>query len=141
MVTNDLILTMTVIAGVFWLVQLIDAMCRDQAYFESHTHKLVWFLVLILGNIVGAIWYYRWKREACRAYDRNSRNVASQMAWHVPVEQKHCITTECPHCSGNVIPTADDLCPACRKHIQSKESEQIDGEGLGMAGAKPSPSS
>ncbi len=48
------------VAGLFWLWQLKDLLFRDVGYFESHTHKLVWFLVLFVGNIIGAIWYYRW---------------------------------------------------------------------------------
>ncbi len=51
----------------FWLLQVIDLLFRDLRFFESHTHKLTWFLVLIAGNIVGAIWYYVWKQAAIAA--------------------------------------------------------------------------
>ncbi len=51
----------------FWLIQVIDLLSRDLRFFESHTHKLTWFLVLIAGNIVGAIWYYVWKKAAIAA--------------------------------------------------------------------------
>ena len=47
----------------FWLVQVIDLLMRDEAEFESHTHKLIWFVALFTGNIVGAIWYFRWKKR------------------------------------------------------------------------------
>jgi hypothetical protein len=45
-----------------WLIQVLDLLFRDLRFFESHTHKLTWFLVLVVGNIVGAIWYYGWKK-------------------------------------------------------------------------------
>lgn len=51
----------------FWLIQVFDLFSRDLRFFESHTHKLVWFLVLVAGNIVGAIWYFVWKRQAIAA--------------------------------------------------------------------------
>ena len=51
----------------FWLIQVIDLLSRDLRFFESHTHKLTWFLVLIAGNIVGAVWYYVWKKAAIAA--------------------------------------------------------------------------
>jgi len=53
----------------FWLIQLIDVLFRDRQYFENHTHKLTWFLVVLVGNIVGAVWYFRWKREAVHAHE------------------------------------------------------------------------
>lgn len=48
----------------FWLVQLIDLLMRDEAEFESHTHKLTWFVALFTGHLVGAIWYFCWKKRA-----------------------------------------------------------------------------
>jgi len=48
----------------FWLVQVIDLLTRDDRDFESHTHKPTWFLVLIVGSLVGAIWYSVWKKRA-----------------------------------------------------------------------------
>jgi heme/copper-type cytochrome/quinol oxidase subunit 2 len=53
-----------VVAFGFWLVQVIDLLMRDEAQFESHTHKLTWFVALFTGNLVGAIWYFLWKRRA-----------------------------------------------------------------------------
>ncbi len=47
----------------FWLIQVIDLLFRDLRFFESHTHKLTWFLVLVVGFIVGAVWYSIWKRQ------------------------------------------------------------------------------
>ena len=50
----------------FWFVQVCDLLFRELRYFESHTHKLTWFLVLIIGNIIGAVWYFVWKRKAAK---------------------------------------------------------------------------
>lgn len=54
---------LAIIVGLFWLIQLIDLLLRDVRGFESHTHQLAWFLVLFSGSIVGALWYYFWKRR------------------------------------------------------------------------------
>ncbi len=58
--------TLMIILGaavfVFWLVQVISVLTLDVSHFESHTHKLIWFLVVFSGSIVGAIWFYLWRR-------------------------------------------------------------------------------
>lgn len=58
-----------IFAFFFWLVQLLDLLFRSQKDFESHNHKLTWFLVLVVGNIVAAVWYYLWKHEAIKEHD------------------------------------------------------------------------
>ena len=52
---------------IFWLIQLIDLLFRDLRFFESHTHKLTWFLVLVVGVVVGALWYYVWRKQVVAA--------------------------------------------------------------------------
>ncbi len=51
------------VAIIFWLIQVVDLLMRDGRDFESRTHKLTWFLVLITGSVVGAIWYFSWRRR------------------------------------------------------------------------------
>jgi Na+-transporting NADH:ubiquinone oxidoreductase subunit NqrE len=51
----------------FWLIQVGDLLIRDLRFFESHTHKLTWFLVLVAGNIVGAVWYWVWRKQVVAA--------------------------------------------------------------------------
>jgi len=58
-----MIFPLIVFAIVFWIVQIIDLLLRDVAQFESHTHKLLWFVAFMVGNIVAAIWYYNWKKS------------------------------------------------------------------------------
>jgi hypothetical protein len=62
-----------VLVSFIWLSQLGDVMIRDQRYFESHTHKLIWFLVILFGNVVGAIWYFLWKRQLHKQKSPNQR--------------------------------------------------------------------
>lgn len=57
--------------GLFWLVQLFDLVFREIVYFESHTHKLTWFIVLWVGFFVGAVWYYLWKRDCWVDFDKD----------------------------------------------------------------------
>src|SRR3989338_7263929 len=40
---------------IFWLLMLIDAVTRE---FDSDTDKVVWVLVIIFTNIIGALVYY-----------------------------------------------------------------------------------
>lgn len=58
--------TLMIILGtavfVFWLVQVISVLALDVSHFESHTHKLIWFLVVFSGSIVGAVWFFLWRR-------------------------------------------------------------------------------
>ena len=67
----------------FWIFQLFDLLSRDPKDFESHTHKPVWFLVVLLGQLVGSIWYYRWKREVIEA-----RATATLLAECEVIEQR-----------------------------------------------------
>jgi hypothetical protein len=60
----------------FWLVQVIDLLMRNDADFESHTHKLTWFVVLVVGNLVGAIWYFSWKKRVVAGPSSPTRNDA-----------------------------------------------------------------
>ncbi|HUT30855.1 MAG TPA: hypothetical protein VMX13_13770 [Sedimentisphaerales bacterium] len=55
----------------FWLIQVIDLLFRSPIYFESHTHKLIWFVVLFTGNIIGALWYYFWKLETVKVVEQD----------------------------------------------------------------------
>jgi len=60
-----------VFAACFWLVQVFDLFFRELDYFESHMHKLVWFIALCVGNIVAAIWYFIWIRNTIKAFNEN----------------------------------------------------------------------
>lgn len=68
---NTLIPWIILVVGLLGILQIIDVMVRDIYYFDNHTHKLVWFLVIVVGNIIGAIWYYRWKRIVLEDYYEN----------------------------------------------------------------------
>ena len=59
-----------IFAFFFWLVQFIDLLFRHPDYFDSHTHKLAWFIALLIGNIIAAVWYFYWKREAIKEHDK-----------------------------------------------------------------------
>lgn len=63
-----LILIPAYIAGCFWFIQLLGVMFQNLKYFENHTHKLLWFLVVFLVPLVGALWYMLWKRQRLKSY-------------------------------------------------------------------------
>jgi len=44
------------ISFIIWLLMLIDAIRRKK--WENENEKVIWLLVIILGNVVGAIVYY-----------------------------------------------------------------------------------
>jgi len=64
---SELFYLLAAVAALFWLIQLVDLLGRDANQFDSHTHKLAWFLTLVSGSLVGAIWYYIWKRDTLAA--------------------------------------------------------------------------
>ena len=63
------------LGSIFWLIQLIDVIFRSTEFFESHTHQLVWFLVILISNLLGALWYFLWKRAR-----KEAREIASLRA-------------------------------------------------------------
>ena len=70
-----IVFLIVLIVALFWFSQLSDLLLRETKYFESHTHKLTWFLVIVSGTLIGAIWYYNWKRKAILKYEwRSKRN-------------------------------------------------------------------
>jgi len=64
-----LVYILVTVAFLFWLFQLIDVLFRDDQRFESHTHRLIWFLVVFVTNIIGAVWYLAWKRQTAEAQE------------------------------------------------------------------------
>ncbi len=48
-------LLLVVLLGAFWLWMIIDCLKRD---FKKDMDKLVWVIVLLFANLVGAILYY-----------------------------------------------------------------------------------
>jgi endogenous inhibitor of DNA gyrase (YacG/DUF329 family) len=44
------------------------------------------------------------------------------------------ITVECPHCDTLVLPTKDNICPACRKNIEDTHDVHTDMASLGVRG-------
>ncbi len=59
---NTLVIILGIAVFAFWLVQVISVLALDVSHFESHTHKLIWFLVVFSGSIVGAVWFFLWRR-------------------------------------------------------------------------------
>jgi len=49
--------------GIFWAFQFLGFLFWDRQLFDSHKDKVIWFFVLVVGTIFGAIWYSVWKRE------------------------------------------------------------------------------
>lgn len=43
------------IGEIFWLWMLIDCVTRK---FRSNTNKVIWVLVVVFGNIIGALVYF-----------------------------------------------------------------------------------
>ena len=50
-------------AFVFWIVQIVQVLSLDVSNFESHTHKLIWFLVVFSCSLIGAFWFFTWRRR------------------------------------------------------------------------------
>ena len=61
------------IAAFFWFIQLLNVLGTDMGCFESHAHKLLWFLVVLSSFLIGAVWFVMWKKQATagmiRRYD------------------------------------------------------------------------
>ena len=94
----DIVSIVAFVAAIFWLSQLTDLLLRDVRYFESQNQKLLWFLVVFVGNIIGAIWYYAWKRQAFATVQDDGLEIRRQRQDHTweedqddnsPTEQKN----------------------------------------------------
>ena len=94
----DIVSIVAFVAAIFWLSQLTDLLLRDVRYFESQNQKLLWFLVVFVGNIIGAIWYYVWKRQAFATVQDDGLEIRRQRHNHTweedrednsPTEQKN----------------------------------------------------
>ena len=87
-----LVLVVPIIAGFFWISQLADVILIDRRRFESHTHRLVWFLVIVIGNIIGAVWYFVWKRQQVATPEPLRPQIAGGV---------------CPECDQRIVTVTD----------------------------------
>ena len=68
----------------FWVCQLVRVCSLDSRYFESHSHRLLWFLVVLFTVIFGAVWFFFWKRgrlaaEAARRKETRIHELADSL--------------------------------------------------------------
>jgi nitrate reductase NapE component len=50
-------------AFLFWMFQIIRVLATDVDMFEDHKHKLLWFIVVVLVPVVGALWFAVWRHD------------------------------------------------------------------------------
>lgn len=49
------LVALSLLGSVFWILMIIDAARRD---FKNPNDKLIWIVILIFGNVIGAMVYY-----------------------------------------------------------------------------------
>ena len=117
------------VAGAFWVFQLIDVVLVERRQFESHTHRLVWFLAIVIGNIVGAIWYFVWKRQPAHSPGPSSPQIPGAAC---PVCKRRVTTiTEGVFCTTCRIVvheqcSPDGVCPDCGKRLSAPDTDRKD---------------
>ena len=62
-----LIVCAAFVIAVFWLGQLLDVLHRSDDEFPGRNDKLIWTIVVLFGNVVGAIIYWLSKQKAAPA--------------------------------------------------------------------------
>ena len=45
----------------FWIVQLLSLMNMEDAQFPGRRDKVLWFVLLMLGSVLGAVVFWLWK--------------------------------------------------------------------------------
>lgn len=55
LMSNPLILVVVILLAVFWVWMLVDCLKKN---FKNNIDKLVWVIVLLFTNILGAFLYY-----------------------------------------------------------------------------------
>ncbi len=75
---NLLPIVLIIWAEIFWLAQLVGLLRRDVRDFENQTHKLTWFIAIMVGNIIGAIWYSMWIYKKTKEADQKVRSALTQ---------------------------------------------------------------
>lgn len=58
------VLALLIIVFIFWLRQLLNVISMSDDEFEGRNDKLIFFLIVFLGSLPGAIGFYFWMR--CR---------------------------------------------------------------------------
>lgn len=51
------------ILAIFWVYQFLGFLFWDRHLIENQNHRFAWFFVLLIGNILGALWFVVWKRQ------------------------------------------------------------------------------
>jgi len=76
---DNIKLVLISIGLVFWISQLIAVAFTDGRFLKSPLHKLTWFLVVLIGNVIGAATFLVWKRQKASAIAEKMRESESQM--------------------------------------------------------------
>jgi hypothetical protein len=61
MIYLSMLLTgLQVVAVLYWFSQSIRVLATSVDVFESHAHKLLWFLTVVFVPVLGAVWFAVW---------------------------------------------------------------------------------
>ncbi|MHB1158476.1 MAG: hypothetical protein ACYC26_16755 [Phycisphaerales bacterium] len=55
-----IIIVLQIVIPIYWVMQIIAVIVAPDRFFESHTHRLAWFLVVVFVPLIGAIWFSIW---------------------------------------------------------------------------------
>lgn len=48
---------------VYWACELVRVASLPDELFESHMHRLTWFLIVFVTGIIGAVWFRTWSKQ------------------------------------------------------------------------------
>ena len=72
-------ITLVVLSQLFVLLQLFRIAFTDGRYISRPLEKAVWFLVVLFGNVIGAIVFFVWKRQKTSNLTAETRDAETRL--------------------------------------------------------------
>jgi hypothetical protein len=72
-------IALVVLSQLFVLLQLFRVGFTDGRYIRSPLQKAVWFLVVLFGNVIGAVVFFVWKRQKTSDVAAETREAESRL--------------------------------------------------------------
>ena len=95
-----ILIVVLILFEIFWFIQLLELMARDDKSFPGRYDKPVWAAILLLGNVIGALAYL---------ISKSHKNLTQSV--HIKESLKQS-PEPCLKC-GKIIPEDTTKCPFC----------------------------